>query len=77
MNGPVIMNALKKKVHEKYCVIMFVEMSLRKCLDYNDGIETADDIGTCERENSDVHLATYVLASLIKGLNQNWKQVFV
>uniref|UniRef100_A0ABD2VRT2 THAP-type domain-containing protein n=1 Tax=Trichogramma kaykai TaxID=54128 RepID=A0ABD2VRT2_9HYME len=60
--------------YEKQCVMMWDEMSIRSCLEYNekdDYIEGFEDLGEYGRTNA---IATQVLVIMLSGLQSNWKQ---
>ena len=76
---PIIKKALKEKMDkskpwEKFCSLVFDEMSIKSCLHYNAQLDCVDGWESAERDRLK-ELATQALVFMIRGITQNWKQV--
>lgn len=77
---PILLHCLKKKIskmkhEEKFCILTFDEMSIRKSLSFNGALDSVDGYESMERPEGEPQLATQALVFMIRGLTTNWKQV--
>lgn len=73
--NPALFKQLKTKVdpmsnEEKCCTLIFDEMKIKNCLEFNKFVEGYEDLGSKGRTNK---LAGQALVFLIRGLYSSWK----
>ncbi|KFM73110.1 THAP domain-containing protein 9, partial [Stegodyphus mimosarum] len=69
----------KLKCHDKYCILSFDEMTLKRGLSYdkkNDRIVGFENYGSYSKPTVIPQYATHALVFMVRGLCKKWKQVF-
>lgn len=62
------------KDKEKICTIVFDDMSIRACLNYNAALDIIDGFAS-DDGSTNKKMATQVLVFMLRGVITNWKQV--